>query len=238
MIVCPGPAPWIVTPGPGRRYRDPSGAKPPLPLSVPAGEQRQVAICRAMWEILQGLGLVEVNLSRFAHRICFSSARNRRNPDMLADLIRSAAMLRFFQRDRRTIDDEMTRLYATPDDFKTAGDIFTALNGEAGSQDAKLTKRESQILDIIDRAGLTEFTFQMIVGLTQIPYQPIRRTFVGYFSRGANYSGLLEKCPALGTHDRTTSAAGQDGGSSIRRKETAFTFNREIYSSWSKGSLV
>jgi hypothetical protein len=206
--------------------------------SRPAGEPRQVAICRAMWEILQGLGLVEVNLSRFAHRICFSSARNRRNTDMFADLIRSAALLRFFQRDRRTIDDETTRLYATQEDFKTAGDIFTALNGEAGSLDTKLTKRESQILDIIDRAGLTEFTFQTIVGLTQIPYQPIRRTFVGYLSRGAKYSGLLEKCPALGTHDRTTSAAGQDAGSSIRRKETAFTFNREIYSSWSKGSLV
>ena len=127
-----------------------------------------------MWEILQGLGLVEVNLSRFAHRICFSSARNRRNPDMLADLIRSAAMLRFFQRDRRTLDDETIRLYATPEDFKTAGDIFTALNGEAGSQDAKLTKRESQILDIIDRAGLTEFTVKTIIRLTQIPYQPIR----------------------------------------------------------------
>jgi hypothetical protein len=42
----------------------------------------------------------------------------------------------------------------------------------------------------------------------------------------------------LGTHDQTTSAAGQDAGSSIRRKETAFTFNREIYASWSKGGLV
>jgi hypothetical protein len=206
--------------------------------SGPAGEPRQVAVCRAMWEILQGLGLVEVNLSRFAHRICFSSARNRRNPDMLADLIRSAALLRYFQRDRRTLDDQTIRLYATPEDFKTAGDIFTALNGTAGSQDAKLTKRESQILDIIDRADLSEFMFQTIVGLTQIPYQPIRRTFVGYFSHGAKYSGLLEKCPALSTHDQTTSAAGQDGGSSIGRKETAFTFNREIYSSWSKGGLV
>ncbi|ACL16713.1 hypothetical protein [Methanosphaerula palustris] len=206
--------------------------------SGPAGEPRQVTVCRAMWEILQGLGLVEVNLSRFAHRICFSSARNRRNPDMLADLIRSAALLRFFQRDRRTLDDQTIRLYATPEDFKTAADIFTALNGEAGSQDAKLTKRESQILDIIDRAGLTEFTLQTIVKLTQIPYQPIRRTFAGYFSHGAKYSGLLEKCPALSTHDQTTSSAGQDGGSSVGRKETAFTFNREIYSSWSKGSLV
>jgi hypothetical protein len=157
---------------------------------------------------------------------------------MLADLIRSAALLRYFQRDRRTLDDQTIRLYATPEDFKTAGDIFTALNGTAGSQDAKLTKRESQILDIIDRADLSEFTFQTIVGLTQIPYQPIRRTFVGYFSHGAKYSGLLEKCPALSTHDQTTSAAGQDGGSSIGRKETAFTFNREIYSSWSKGGLV
>jgi hypothetical protein len=206
--------------------------------SGPAGEPRQVAICRAMWEILQGLGLIEVNLSRFAHRICFSSARNRRNPDMLTDLIRSAALLRYFQRDRRTLDDETTRLYATPEDFKTAGDIFTALNGIAGSQDAKLTQRESQFLDIIDRANLTEFTVKTITRLTQIPHQPVYRTFVGYFSRGAKYSGLLDKCPALGIHDQTTSAAGQDAGSSIRRKETAFTFNREIYSSWSKGSLV
>ena len=206
--------------------------------SGPAGEPRQIAICRAMWEILQGLGLIEVNLSRFAHRICFTSARNRRNPDMLADLIRSAAMLRYFQRDRRTLDDDTTRLYATPEDFKTAGDIFTALNGVAGSQDAKLTQRESQFLDIIDKAGLTEFTVKTITRLTQIPHQPVYRTFVGYFSRGAKYSGLLDKCPALSTHDQTTAAAGKDSGSSIRRKETAFTFNREIYSSWSKGSLV
>jgi len=204
----------------------------------PDHEPHEVGVCRAMWKILQGLGLVEVNLSRFAHRIRFSSARNRRNPIMLNDLIRSAAMLRFFQRDRRTLDSGQVRLYAIEQDFKTAADIFTALHGEAGSQDTKLTKRESQILDLIDRANLAEFSMLQIQSLTQIPYQQVYRTFLGYVSRGAKYSGLLEKCPALATLEKATTTAGEDGGASVRRRVTAFTFNREIYSSWTKGGLV
>ncbi len=207
----------------------------------PAGERREVAVCRAMWEQLHTAlpaGLAEVNLSRFSRRIRFSSARNRRNPIILFDLIRSAALLNLYQRDRRTLDGGAVRVYATEADFKTAADLFTSLNGEAGSQDDKLTKRESQVLDIIDKANLAEFTVMKLQMLTKLPDQQISRLFKGYFSRGAHYSGLLDKCPAIGKIEQTIATRDDGGEGSIRRRVVAFTFNREIYSSWIRGSLV
>lgn len=205
----------------------------------PDGEPREVRVCRAMWERLaRQAGLVEVNLSRFAHRIRFSSSRNRRNPIMLIDLIRSAAMLRYFQREHRTLEAGATRIYATEEDFTTAAAIFTALHGTSGSQDVKLTQREAQILDVIDLADLGEFTVLKLQALTRLPYQQIYRTFMGYISRGAKYSGLLEKCPALGTLDKSISSPDDSGSGTIRRRLTAFTFNREIYATWTRGGLV
>ena len=70
----------------------------------PIDEPHEIAVCRAMWEIIQGLGLVDANLSRVVRRIHFSSARNRRNSRMLIDMVQSVALLRYFKRDFFFID--------------------------------------------------------------------------------------------------------------------------------------
>jgi hypothetical protein len=128
-------------------------------------------------------------------------------------------------------------VFAITDDFKTAGDIFTALHGEVGSHDIKRTQREAQVLDLIDKAGLTEFSMLKIQRMMKIPYQQVYRTFLGYVSHGAKYSGLLEKCPALATLEKSVSSSDEAGGS-VRRRMMTFTFNREVHSSWSQGGLV
>ena len=74
--------------------------------------------------------------------------------------------------------------------------------------------------------------------LTQLPYYQIYRLMMGYVSRGAKYSGLLEKCPAIGTLEKTYSTHDDSGEGTTRRRVMAFTFNLEIFSTWSRGGLV
>ncbi|MFA6362307.1 hypothetical protein [Methanoregula sp.] len=56
----------------------------------------------------------------------------------------------------------------------------------------------------------------------------------GYESQGKNYTGLLEKCPALSFTDRTVMLK-EDEGLSVRRRTEAFTWSREIYRQWANG---
>ena len=62
----------------------------------------------------------------------------------------------------------------------------------------------------------------------------IYRMIKGYDSRGKNYTGLLEKCPALSFTDRTVTMT-EDEGVSVRRRTEAFTWSREIYRQWVNG---
>jgi hypothetical protein len=207
----------------------------------PIGEPHEIAVCKAIWTILQGVGLVEVNLSRFALRIHFSSARNRRNSRMLTDMIQSAAMLRYFQRDRRELQDGTPRIYATEDDFRTAAGIFTALHTISGSQDAKLTRREDGVLRLLAATGETEFTVQKIMNLTKLSYDSVRRMLVGYGDRGIRRPGLLEKCPAIAKTDTSVSIRDDDDDRTVRtihRRETTFSFDLQVYRRWQTGGQV
>ncbi|WP_440949197.1 hypothetical protein [Methanosphaerula subterraneus] len=207
----------------------------------PIGEPHEIAVCKAIWTILQGVGLVEVNLSRFALRIHFSSARNRRNSRMLTDMIQSAAMLRYFQRDRRELQDGTPRIYATEDDFRTAAGIFTALHTISGSQDAKLTRREDGVLRLLASTGETEFTVQKIMNLTKLSYDSVRRMLVGYGDRGIRRPGLLEKCPAIAKTDTSVSIRDDDDDRTVRtihRRETTFSFDLQVYRRWQTGGQV
>ena len=56
----------------------------------------------------------------------------------------------------------------------------------------------------------------------------------GYDSRGKNYTGLLEKCPALSFTDRTVTMNDEEGVS-VRRRTEAFTWSRDIYRQWMNG---
>ena len=203
----------------------------------PAGEHREVTICRAIWEMIHQQ-MMEVNLSRFVRRIRFSNVKNRRNPLMFFDMIKSVAALRFLQRDRRDLSDGMIRVYATEADFQTAAEIFAALHGEAGSQGEKLTKREADVLNIIVKAGLAEFTILKIQSLTTLSYHQVYKMMNGYISRGANYSGLLEKCPAISMVEKTISTRDDNGEGTIRRRTASFTFDNQVYHHWRTGGVV
>ncbi len=203
----------------------------------PPGEPHQVKACRAMWIQLDAAAQtpVVVSLSRFARRIIFSSARDRRNTEIFFDLIRSATLIRFFQRDREELPDGTIRVYATPDDFRTANDVFNAIQKDSGSQGAKLNPREAGLLDVLDRTGRDEFTVQELARLTNLPDYTIRRAFTGIPGRSS--AGLLEKCPACGILDRSVSSPDDTQGSA-RRNQTVFTFDRGIYATWDRGCRV
>ena len=138
------------------------------------------------------------------------------------------------QRQQKTSEDGTLCVYADEADFAAANDVFTLLNGTAGGQESKMTKKESDLLAIIDNAGRLEFTIQDLQRLTGWSYSSIYKTVKGYDSRGRNYTGLLEKCPALSFTDRTVTVTESDGYA-VRRRTEAFEWDRELYRQWNGG---
>ena len=138
------------------------------------------------------------------------------------------------QRRQKTSGDGTLCVYADEADFVAANEVFTLLNGTAGGQESKMTKKESDLLAIIEKANLIEFTIQDLQRFTGGSYMGIYRMIKGYDSRGKNYTGLLEKCPALSFTDRTVTLNEGDGYS-VRRRTEAFTWSREIYRQWVNG---
>jgi hypothetical protein len=195
-------------------------------------ESEELRTCRAIWEILHEQ-MVWVIIP-YSKRIRFNAICNRRNPDMLYDLIKSHAVLFFKQRQQKTSEDGTLCVYADEADFAAANDVFTLLNGTAGGQESKMTKKESDLLAIIEKADLPEFTILDLQRLTGGSYMGIYRMIKGYDSRGKNYTGLLEKCPALSFTDRTVTINDEEGVS-VRRRTEAFTWSREIYRQWVNG---
>jgi len=195
-------------------------------------ESHELAICREIWEVLhEQMIWVIIPYSR---RIRFQRISNRRNPDMLYDLIKSHAALFFRQRRQKTGEDGTLCVYADEADFTAATEVFTLLNGTAGGQESKMTKKESDLLAIIEKADLREFTIQDLQRLTGGSYLSIYRMIKGYDSRGKNYTGLLEKCPAISFTDRTVTLT-EESGYSVRRRTEAFEWDRELYRQWMNG---
>jgi len=197
-------------------------------------EPAELRTCRAIWEILHEQTIWVI--IPYSKRIRFNAICNRRNPDMLYDLIKSHAALFFMQRQQKTSEDGTLCVYADEADFAAANEVFTLLNGTAGGQESKMTKKESDLLTLIHRADRSEFTIQELQELTGWPYISIYRALKGYDSRGKNYTGLLEKCPAISFTDRTVTVSDEDG-ISIRRRTEAFSWSRELYRQWSFGGM-
>lgn len=195
-------------------------------------EPDELTTCREIWEVLhEQMIWVIIPYSR---RIRFQRISNRRNPDMLYDLIKSHAALFFRQRRQKTGSDGTLCVYADEADFAAATEVFTLLNGTAGGQESKMTKKESDLLAIIEKADLREFTIQDLQRLTGGSYLSIYRMIKGYDSRGKNYTGLLEKCPAISFTDRTVTLT-EESGYSVRRRTEAFEWDRELYRQWMNG---
>jgi len=195
-------------------------------------ETAELRTCREIWEILHEQTIWVI--IPYSKRVRFNAICNRRNPDMLYDLIKSHAALFFMQRRQKTSGDGTLCVYADEADFAAANEVFTLLNGTAGGQESKMTKKESDLLAIIEKADQPEFTIQDLQRFTGASYMGIYRMIKGYDSRGKNYTGLLEKCPALSFTDRTVTVTETDGYA-VRRRTEAFTWNREIFRQWANG---
>ncbi len=193
-----------------------------------------VQVCRAIWEVLKQ-ERVHVAIP-FADRIQFSSSANRRNPAILFDLIKARALLNMMQRKRFVGAEGSTGILATREDFRAAVRVYTAINGEAGGQETKLTQNEAAALKTVEAMGVEMFTTRMLQQAMGLSYHQTWRILHGYTSRGTTYSGLLEKCPAIGFTEATVT---EDGcGSTVRRREQHYSFDIEIYRLWSSAAGV
>lgn len=193
--------------------------------------KREILIVQEMWLQLQPVWVV----IPYASRIRFQNASNRRNPDMLLDLIKTQAALRQFQRESGEVDG-MKFVVANRDDFIEAARLYQALNGETGGQITKLTRKEAELIESIKALNLQEMTITQLQKATGWSNSTINKLFHGYQSRGQSYTGLLEKCPAISFLDRTVSTG--DDGVNTQRRSKVFTWDIYLYESWIQGSSV
>ena len=198
-------------------------------------EHPELLVSRAMWEII-GRQLLYVAVP-FGDRIRFQAAANRRNPEMLLDLIKANAVLRFMQREQTRIGS-VTCITATNEDFREACRLYGLLNGTAGGQQTKFTKRESDLIAAIQRFIWPEFTIPQLQKATGWSSGNIHKCIHGYASRGVIHSGLLEKCPAIAYCDRTVVTGEEEEGVSMRRRTNAYTFDHDLFRFWCAGGEV
>jgi len=167
----------------------------------------------------------------YATRIRFRHINNRRNPEMLMDIIKSHAIVFQYQRDVAVIDG-VRCITATVDDFEYAAMVFDLLHSVSGGQQTKLTKKESDLIAAITKTGWIEFTIRDLQRITGCSNSVIRKLICGYTSRGAIHSGLLEKTPALSYHDRSTSDP------DVTRHSRVYTWDENLHHRWVAGSSV
>ncbi len=196
-----------------------------------SGVNENVQICRQMWKELSPVWVV----IPFAQRIRFQSAENRRNPDMLLDLIRTHAGIHQFQRERQMVNGTVC-VVATEEDFDQAARLFVALNGETGGQGSKLTKREFVLITALASCGNAEVTVAQLQRITGWTSSTICKLLHGYRSYGKLYSGLLEKCPSVSYLDRTTTKG--DEGQTTMRHARVYQWDPQLYEAWAKGGSV
>ncbi len=198
---------------------------------TPAHESDEVLVCRKIWDEITQVWVV----IPFATRIRFQSSENRRNPDMLLDLIRTNAALCQQQRERSVVNGTCC-VIASERDFYEAARLFVGLNGEDGEQVHKMTKRESALLSMIASLNLSEVTVTELQGATGWTNSTINKLIHGYQSYGKSYSGLLEKCPAISVLDRTESRG--DGGYTTHRRSKVYLWDAGLYDAWMKGGSI
>ena len=187
----------------------------------------ELRVCREIWWILKEQHLVYVQVP-FARRIRMASVRNRRNPDVLLDLVRSHAVIHLFQRERRTLNDGRLTVVATEADFAAAASLFLDLHTTGGSLTSKFDRNEQLALSLASHYRAEQFCLADLQRWTGWHYQKARRLMLGYDSRGSHYPGLLDKSPALSLVDQTVSEVNGEGRD-VKRRSLVFIFNEEAY---------
>jgi len=183
-------------------------------------------VCQEIWKQIEPAWVV----IPFANRIRFSSTINRRNPDMILDLVRAHAILMQFQREHFDTDG-MRQILATEEDFNAAQTLYTALNSTSGGQETKLTRKESSLVDAIRSHGSGEVTIAELQHITDLSNSVIYKILHGSSSHGHEYSGLLEKCPAVSVCDRTL-VVDESGTTAAYRRAKAYSWDERVYQVW------
>jgi len=173
----------------------------------------------------------------YARRIAMENLRNRRNPIMLLDMIRSFASLAFMQRPQRILADGTIQIDANEQDFLVAARLFTSLDSTGGGQTSKLLKSEKQLIDTVITMKVVDYTVSDLQKWMGFSHQHLYRILHGRNDQDHNRTGgLLSKCPALGYIDTTITDA---TGDTVRRQRTNhYTFNQELYQCWKRSSSV
>jgi len=192
--------------------------------ATPDGEDPDLQVCRALWEIVKEETL-HVRIP-FAPKIHFSAVHNRRNPGMLFDLIKCHARLSFLQRVR----DGQGSVLATREDFEYARRLFLELTGETGAQETKQTRNEFAALETIAKMRLEVFTIKQLQEALGLSYHQVYRILKGYRNGRGTYSGILDKCPAVSYLDATV--AEDIYGVEVRHREHYFSFDIGLYKNW------
>jgi len=189
--------------------------------------RREWYVSRAIWDEIYPAWVT----IPYAEQIRFRHINNRRNPEMLMDLIKSHAALYQHQREIEIIDGTRC-VIATEDDFRYAAMLFDLLHSVSGGQQTKLTKKESNLIAMIRTSGWHEFTIADLQRLTGFSNSVVRKLICGHSSHGTNYTGLLEKVPALSFFDRSIA----DGD--YTRKARAYAWDATLYTVWVTGVSV
>ena len=142
------------------------------------GDRFELRVCREMWWLLKEQGLVYVQLP-FARRIRMASVRNRRNADVLFDMIRSHALINLYRRERRTLRDGRLTLVATEEDFHAAAALFVELHTTGGSLTSKFDRTEQLALALASHYRAERFDIADLQRWTGWNYQKARRLMLG-----------------------------------------------------------
>ncbi len=191
-----------------------------------AADRFDLAVCRECWRLLRSDGPVTVRIP-FAGRIRMASVRNRRNHEVLLDLVRAHALVFRFQRGHLPLEDGGLAVVATEEDFDYARRLFADLHGSGGSLGSRFDRNEEHILSIASRNHAGQFTIGDLQQWTGWTYQKARRLLVGRDDKGRHYPGLLDKSPALTLIDRTTASV-DDDGRDVRQRQLVFAFDEEV----------
>jgi len=191
-----------------------------------AADRFDLAVCRECWRLLRSDGPVPVRIP-FAGRIRMASLRNRRNHEILLDLVRAHALVFRYQRGHLPLEDGTLAVVATEEDFRAAAALFVDLHAAGGSLSAKFDRNEEHVLSIASRNHAEQFTVGDIQQWTGWTYQKARRLLVGRNDKGRHYPGLLDKSPALTLIDRTTTSV-DENGRDVRHRQLVFAFDEEV----------
>ena len=129
---------------------------------ISGAESEEMRVCRQIWDSLYQFWIV----IPYATRIRFQSAENRRNPDMLLDLIRTNATLNQRQPESQEIDS-VRCVIENRADFDEASRLYETLNGESGAQANKLTKHKCDKIAAFISLNRSEVTIAELQQLTQ-----------------------------------------------------------------------